>query len=137
MGIRATLGTALFLGMMVFTPGLTGDEPKEQPAGSLTPEEKAVLELTNKEREKEQLPPLKPNAKLTAAARAHSLNMAKQDKLDHELDGKNPADRARAAGYRYVYLGENVGEGSRTAEKILKLWMESPGHKANILDKRF
>ena len=55
--------------------------------------------MTNKARAKEKLPPLKLNSVLTKVARAHSANMAKQEKMEHELDGKNPSQRIKEAGY--------------------------------------
>ena len=63
----------------------------------LSKDEQKLLELTNKEREKKKLSPLKPNPLLFKAARAHSANMARQEKMEHVLDGKGPGKRARAA----------------------------------------
>src|SRR5436309_7032417 len=77
----------------------------------LTKDEKKLLELTNKEREKKKLPALKPNALLFKAARAHSANMARQEKMEHVLDGKTPGQRAKAAGYRYDWIAENIAAG--------------------------
>ena len=106
---------------------------------ALTAEEKAILELTNAARKKANLPPLAANPTLTKAARGHRQNQAKQDKLDHELDGKKPSDRVRAAGYRYRAVGENVAMGSKnvTVAEIFEGWMESPGHRANILNGKY
>jgi uncharacterized protein YkwD len=101
----------------------------------LTDDEKAVIKLTNAERKKADLPPLKPNAKLFAAARAHAANMAKQDKLAHELDDKTPADRVTAAGYKYSRWAENIGWDYRDPKAAVAAWMDSPEHKANILNE--
>ena len=105
----------------------------------LTAEEKLILELTNAARKNADLPALTANPKLAKAARAHSLNQAKQDKLEHELDGKKPSDRVVAAGYRYRTVGENVAMGSKnvTVEEIFDGWMKSPGHRANILSAKY
>lgn len=104
----------------------------------LSPQEQQLLDLTNKERAKEELPPLTPNPVLFKIARAHSANMAKQEKMEHKLDGKGPADRAKDAGYRYARVGENVAwtEGGSLKE-VVKGWMESEGHRANILHKDY
>jgi uncharacterized protein (TIGR03000 family) len=99
--------------------------------------EKAILDLTNAERKKKDLPPLKPNAKLFAAARKHSENMARQEKLAHELDGKKPSDRVKEAGYAGGFVGENVAYGVTTAEEVVAGWMDSEGHRDNILNKNF
>jgi uncharacterized protein YkwD len=114
-------------------------DPKETPAVKPSEEESAVLELTNKAREKEKLPPLKQaGGTLIEVARAHSANMAKQGKLAHELDGKNPRDRVKASGYPFGGVGENVGYGRRlTPEQAVDLWLNSPPHRANILNKDF
>ncbi len=111
-------------------------KPAKPPKFEMTPDEKAILELTNKEREKEKLPALKPNARLFQAARAHSQNMANQDWMLHELDGKGPGERIGAAGYRHHGYSENIAYGIRDLEKIMKMWMDSEVHRANILDKR-
>jgi uncharacterized protein YkwD len=110
------------------------DDKKDPKAPRLTEEEQKILELTNKAREKEKLPALKLNAVLVKVARDHSANMAKQEKMDHELDGKNPTQRVKDAGYAPSSTGENLGETEGgTAEEIFKMWMDSPTHKANIL----
>ena len=118
-----------------------GREAKEEkPAAfALTDDEKALVELVNKEREKAKLPALKINAALCAAAHGHSANMAKQMKMDHVLDGKRPGDRAKAAGYRYELCGENVGWGEKgfTVAQMTKWWMDSKVHRENILNKEF
>src|SRR4051812_39442258 len=64
-------------------------DPKD-PKDELTSEEKTLLELTNKERAKQNLKPLTIHPLLLTAARKHSLNMAKKEMLEHILDGKSP-----------------------------------------------
>jgi uncharacterized protein YkwD len=114
--------------------GATDDPPKKL---ELSGAEQAILDATNKEREKENLPALKPNQVLFEVARAHSANMAKQGKMEHELDGKNPADRIRAAGYEYAYIAENIAVGARMSPAaVVKAWMESQVHRENILNDK-
>lgn len=117
--------------------GRTEADEKKAPAFELTKDEKALLELTNKEREKAELPPLKANEKLFKAARDHSANMAKQNQLDHTLDGKDPGDRLKDVGYEHLGWGENVAGGARTPEEAVQTWMNSPGHRANILNPQY
>jgi uncharacterized protein YkwD len=114
------------------------DDKKEPEKLELTQAEKELLELTNQERAKEKLPPLKPNLVLFRVARAHSANMAKKGEMKHDLDGKNPAQRVRAAGYAYRELAENIawGEGE-TLEGVMKGWMKSKIHRDNILHGSF
>lgn len=125
----------MFLGCI---SALLAADDKKKPL-EMSKEEKTLLELTNKERAKEELPPLTPNALLFQMAREHSANMAKQGKMSHELDGKGPAQRAKKVKYRYGRIGENVAWGSDgiTLKVIMKGWMDSPGHRANIMQKDY
>lgn len=103
----------------------------------LSDDERTLLDLTNKERAKQNLPLLKPNEKLFQAARAHSANMAKQERLDHTLDGKGPAERLADLGYRHSGWGENCAAGQQTPAEAFKTWMNSDGHRANILNEPY
>jgi uncharacterized protein YkwD len=122
--------------------------PCAAPAQSdkLSADEKALVDLLNKEREKEKLPRLTVNPLLTKAARAHCENMARQEKFGHELDGKTVADRVAEAGYDYRSVGENLARApvesgddppAPPPADIHKNWMGSKGHKANILGEQF
>lgn len=127
-----------FVAAQNLKPDAKSDAKKEKKDElSLTDEEKGVIELTNAERKKESLPPLKPNLKLLTAARGHGENMAKQNKLDHVLDEKTPAERVKAAGYRYAATGENIAWNQKDPAQVLEAWMNSPGHRANILNKDY
>jgi uncharacterized protein YkwD len=74
---------------------------------------------------------------LFKAARDHSINMAKQGKMEHELDGKNPFHRIKATGYQYRYAGENIAYGDVPLADVMAGWMKSPPHRKNILYKEF
>jgi uncharacterized protein YkwD len=117
---------------------LAAADPKDSKKVELSEVEQAILDLTNKERAQEKLPALKPNQVLCEVARAHSANMAKQGEMKHELDGKNPADRVKAAGYIYAYMAENiaVSDGEK-AEGIVKAWMDSKVHKEHIMNEKY
>jgi uncharacterized protein YkwD len=103
----------------------------------LSPEEQKLIDLTNAERKTAELKPLKPSAVLMEVARAHAANMAKQGKAEHVLDGKNPSERVKEAGYRYAYTGENVAWNQDTPKEVLADWMESKPHKENILKPEY
>jgi uncharacterized protein YkwD len=140
--IRPLVVVSLFFSIVIAANGQTPKvDPKKKDskkdALKLSDEEKGVIDLTNAERKKADLPPLKANALLMEAARAHAANMAKQDKLAHELDGKQPADRVKDAGYKYGYVGENVAWNQKNPKDVLESWMNSEGHKANILKKEY
>ena len=101
----------------------------------LTADEEAVIVLTNAERKKaeKELPPLKMNPQLMAAARKHAENMAAQGKLDHKLDDKAPGDRTKASGYKSEFVGENIAWNQKSPKDVVKAWMDSEGHRENIL----
>lgn len=95
-----------------------------------------VAELVNQERwDNGQLPPLKLNALLNDAADTHSTNMAERDFFAHcDLDtGDGPGDRISDAGYNWSSYGENIAAGYSTPESVMSTWMQSSGHRNNIL----
>ncbi|WP_327368378.1 CAP domain-containing protein [Streptomyces sp. NBC_01217] len=97
-----------------------------------------ILTLVNNERSNAGCSPLTLNAKLTKAAQAHSEDMAAHQNMSHTgSDGSDPSDRITSAGYDWSAYGENVAYGYSTPESVMAGWMESPGHKRNILDCSF
>lgn len=105
----------------------------------MTKDEKTLVEAINKERAKKKLPDLRPNALLFKVARAHSANMAKQGKMEHVLDGKDPGDRVLAAGYDYGKISENLAWSEAPGAPltdVVKEWMESKTHRDNLLSDR-
>ncbi|MGW7070562.1 CAP domain-containing protein [Streptomyces sp. NPDC054855] len=98
----------------------------------------AVLRLTNAERTAARLPPLSPDPLLTAAAQAHSADMVARAFYSHTSpDGGEPWHRASAAGSTHRAIGENIACGQRTPAEVVDGWMNSPGHRANILKPSF
>jgi uncharacterized protein YkwD len=98
------------------------------------PEMAALIAAHNRERKIADLPPLVANAKLEAAARIHARDMAEHDTMSHDgSDGSKFQDRTERQGYHGRKVGENVAEGQRTVEKVIKAWMNSPHHRDNIL----
>ncbi len=96
--------------------------------------EAAVFNLTNAERAANGCPALAVDERLDQAARGHSADMAAQDYFDHQSkDGRTFADRIKAAGHP-APGAENIAAGQRTPEAVVKGWMASPGHRANILN---
>jgi uncharacterized protein YkwD len=130
-----SLVLSLFAVVILVPPPGRGDD--KEPEFKLSEDEQAVLDLTNAERKKADLPPLTANPKLFEAARGHAANMAKQNKLEHTLDGKTLADRVIATGYKFSRAGENIGGKQQTPKDAVNAWMNSPLHKDNLLNKRF
>lgn len=72
---------------------------------------------------------------LTQAALAHAKDMATHDFFEHEgSDGSNPAQRATRAGYQWRNVAENIAAGATTADAVVRGWLESPGHCANLMN---
>jgi Cysteine-rich secretory protein family len=95
--------------------------------------EKLVLEQLNEARQQAGLPPLKNAPELVRAARQHSLAMAQQHKLSHQLSNEsNLQERLQATGLHFSRSGENVGVNDR-ADLIHAAFMHSPPHRANLL----
>jgi len=91
-------------------------------------------DIINQYRHEKGLKPLKLNAELTAAAKAHSRDLAKWDRISHfGSDGSNPWDRVKRTGYNAKLAAENVGTGQITIDEVMKGWKESPGHNKNLL----
>ena len=91
-------------------------------------------DIINQYRKDKGLKPLKLNAELTEAAKAHSRDLAKWDRISHYgSDGSNPWDRVKRAGYNARVVAENVGTGQASFKEVLKAWKNSPGHNRNLL----
>ncbi|WP_339213267.1 CAP domain-containing protein [Solibacillus sp. FSL W8-0372] len=100
--------------------------------------EAAVVELTNAERVKAGLQPFKTHAPLMAAAREKSQDMKDKNYFSHTSPTYgSPFDRLKALGISYKAAGENIAKGQRTAQEVVTAWMNSEGHRANILNANF
>lgn len=97
--------------------------------------EKQVFELVNKIRAQNGLSRLKWADDLAALARAHSRDMINRRFFSHNNpDGLSPFDRMKAAGISYRTAAENIAYGQKTPEAVMNAWMNSSGHRANILN---
>jgi uncharacterized protein YkwD len=105
---------------------------RDYSATLLNPE--SAREAINRYRKAKGLKPLKLDAELTTAARAHANDLAKWDRISHYgSDGSNPWDRVKRAGYNAKLAAENVGTGQVSFDEVLKGWQDSPGHNKNLL----
>lgn len=108
---------------------------------SLTAETaKRIVDRTNAFRKKNDLSPVQPNRELTRAANQFADYMADSGKYGHQADGRTPSERAKAAGYDYCIVRENIAyrSGPRPAADALtdvfvEGWIDSPGHRENML----
>ncbi len=107
------------------------------PSVAISPTEQSIIDLTNQQRILNGLAPLAASGKLVQAARTHAGNMAGLDQMSHVLAGvaqPDLASRALAVGYDYAKLAENIAFRYAGAPEVVAGWMDSAGHKANILD---
>ncbi|HDR4902814.1 CAP domain-containing protein [Bacillus cereus] len=112
-------------------------KPAEE-AKSLSEFEQRVVELTNAERAKQGLPALKIDTELSKVARIKSEDMQKNNYFDHNSPTYgSPFDMMKKFGISYTSAGENIAQGQRTPEEVVQAWMNSAGHRANILNNGF
>lgn len=94
----------------------------------------ALLSRINQVRAQEALRPLTDRAELREAAQAHAQDIAGRGVLDHRgSDGSKLSDRLHRVHYDYSIAAENLADGTVDAAATVSLWMQSPGHRANLL----
>ena len=128
---------------IVWENGITPDLPAVEIAApvpetipSTYDEAGQVAELVNRERAKANLPALAYDAKLCEAAQVRAKEIVSL--FAHERpDGSSCFTVLKEKGISYVACGENIAKGSQTPEAVMNGWMNSSGHKANILSTRF
>lgn len=118
--------------LLIATPHLRAEKAK--PDSDLT--RAALLRQHNKERKDEGKKPLKLNARLTVAAQEYADYLAKSGKFSHTAKG-TMSSRIKDAGYKPKAVGENIAVGQSSATSVVRSWMDSEGHKKNILRKEF
>ena len=100
--------------------------------------ETEVLDLVNQERTSQNLRPLHWDNPLHEAARNHSEDMAANNYFSHtSLDGRTFVDRIEDAGYPWSAAGENIAAGYSTPQAVVTAWMNSAGHRQNILSSAY
>lgn len=123
------------------TPAPSPSAPVPAPipaAGAPGAFEAEVLALTNAIRNEAGLEPLRWNVDLADAAEAHSVDMAENDYFSHRSrDGSSVGDRVRDEGYQWSRVAENIAAGQDTPEEVVDAWMNSSGHRANILNPAY
>lgn len=110
--------------------------------------EQEVLNLVNIERKKRNLKPLALDENLSRAARYHAKDMAEDDYFNHntfdrkngkltQVTGCTTFERARKFTTKYGSRAENISAGQTTPQEVMKTWMNSSGHRSNILNKNY
>ncbi|HWR40075.1 MAG TPA: CAP domain-containing protein [Patescibacteria group bacterium] len=112
------------------------EKPRSQGV-DITQAESTAIDLLNRDRAKNGLAALAPDSRLTQVARKHAADMMARGYFSHtNLQGQSPFDRLKANGITFRLAGENIGD-NRSVEKLESAWMESPGHRANILNSGY
>lgn len=100
--------------------------------------EQEVIRLTNVERQKAGLKPLSENWELSRVARHKSMDMSQKNYFSHTSPTYgSPFDMIKAYGISYRSAGENIAKGQRTPQQVVNAWMNSSGHRANILNSSY
>jgi len=117
------------------------------PASAAAAVAERVLALTNEARSRSRqcgpqsfgaAAPVASNPQLARAAALHAQDMAQHSYLEHEgRDGSTAADRVTRVGYRWRSVGENIASGQTTPERVMREWLLSPGHCANVMNPVF
>lgn len=119
------------------TPPVTEDKPNNQDI-DVASFQKQVLELVNKERAKVGLNPLSTDNTLQKSAMAKSKDMAINNYFSHNSPTYgSPFDMMKQFGINYRSAGENIAKGQRTPQDVMNSWLNSEGHRKNILSKDF
>ncbi|WP_308161973.1 CAP domain-containing protein [Bacillus sp. ISL-75] len=97
-----------------------------------------VIDLTNAQRSKNGLPALKADTQLNSVAQKKSLDMQQKNYFSHTSPTYgSPFDMMRDFGVTYKSAGENIAQGQRTPQEVVTAWMNSEGHRKNILSSNF
>ncbi|TYR79188.1 hypothetical protein FZC66_16365 [Priestia megaterium] len=100
--------------------------------------EQQVAELVNQERQKQGLKPLTLDKELSDVARTKSKDMMDKGYFDHNSPTYgSPFDMMKQFGIKYTAAGENIAKGQKTPEEVMNGWMNSDGHRKNILNPNF
>ncbi|KRF48111.1 MULTISPECIES: CAP domain-containing protein [Priestia] len=100
--------------------------------------EQKVVDLVNQERQKQGLKPLTLNKKLSDVARTKSKDMMDKGYFDHNSPTYgSPFDMMKQFGIEYTTAGENIAKGQQSPEDVMNAWMNSDGHRKNILNPDF
>lgn len=101
-------------------------------------DQKKIIELTNIERVKKGLGPVKENEALDKAAKLKAANMFEENYWAHFApSGKTPWDFILGSGYKFTFAGENLAKNFYTSDEVVTAWMNSPTHRDNLLNSNY
>jgi uncharacterized YkwD family protein len=115
-----------------------GTASANQTTGTLSAFEQQVVNLTNTERSKNGLPALKVDPTLSKMAHEKARDMSANNYFNHTSPTYgSPFDMMKQFGITYHYAGENIAMGQQTPQEVVNAWMNSAGHRANILNSNY
>lgn len=130
--------TTAFVAVVLFLASMFGNHVVMTTPQLASIKSAFLVDLTNKDRVKEGLPELSINTNLVTAASMKALDMADKEYFAHQSpDGRMPWDFIRAAGYSYVFAGENLAVNFDDSSEVQQAWMDSPTHKKNIVNPKY
>jgi hypothetical protein len=101
-------------------------------------DQKLLIELTNKERQKQGLPPVSESSALDKAAALKAQNMFEENYWAHFApSGKTPWDFIIGSGYKFTFAGENLAKNFYNSDDVVTAWMNSPTHRDNLLNPKY
>ncbi|MBM4762674.1 SCP-like extracellular protein [Bacillus sp. B15-48] len=112
--------------------------PKQETNAGISQIAQQVIDLTNEQRKQNGLSPLQADTQLNGVAQKKSEDMQQNGYFSHTSPTYgSPFDMMRDMGVSYNTAGENIAQGQRTPQEVVKAWMDSPGHRKNILSPDF
>lgn len=114
------------------------ENTEEETSSEVSAFEKEVVKLTNQEREKQGLAPLQLDTELSAVAKDKSIDMQQNNYFSHNSPNYgSPFDMMNSYGVDYRTAGENIAMGQTSPEQVVQGWMNSEGHRQNIMNPNF
>lgn len=141
MSIRSQSAIRYFLGLLLvglLTACGSGGSTDGSDGDSLDAFATEMLAAVNQERAAEGLAALSWDDRLAQAAADHAQDMIDNDFFSHTgSDGSDVGQRVTRVGYQWSWVGENIARGQTSINQVMTDWMNSPGHRANILHESF
>jgi uncharacterized protein YkwD len=132
-GLAALLAAAGCGMMSASQAGASGETASSQPAMSPADAAQRVAQLVNQHRAQVGCPALTWDDGAARVAQAHSEDMRRRNFFSHtNPEGKSPFDRLDAAGIAWSVAAENIAQDPRGPDAVVRGWLVSPGHRANI-----
>jgi uncharacterized protein YkwD len=140
--VESLLASGLFLPEVEDATGTApgGGSQQAAPSGggsALSSTVSQLLQLHNQARAQTGKPPLRLDTRLNAAAQNFANYMRSTGRFGHSVDGRSAGQRFAAQGYRAATWGENIGRGYGSAAGVTQAWLNSSGHRANVLNSTF